>query len=151
MDPTIASLRATLASEAEPLARRFRALFSLKHLARYSLENEALQAVEAISTTLSSPSVLLGHESSYCLGQTKNLAATPFLKAVLEDRTADPIVRHECAEALAALGDISCLELLKDLRDNDRELVVRETCEIAVDKILWENSPEGKAEKLKQR
>jgi len=151
MDPTISALRKTLSSESEPLARRFRALFSLKHLATHSPDAEALQAIDAISTSLSSPSVLLGHESSYCLGQTKNLAAVPYLRAVLEDRSADPIVRHECAEALAALGDTSCLELLKDLRDNDKELVVRETCEIAVDKIIWESSEEGKAEKLKQR
>lgn len=104
-----------------------------------------------MTETLRSSSILLGHESAYVLGQTKNLAAAPYLKKVLKDLSVDPIVRHEICEGLAALGDISSLELLKDLRDNDKELVVRETCQIAVDRLIWEHSEEGKAEKLKQR
>lgn len=60
--------------------------------------------------------------------------------------------RHEAAEALGALGYESSLEILKALRDDANELeVVRETCDIAVDRILWENSEERKAEKLKPR
>lgn len=86
-----------------------------------------------------------------CNRQTKNLAAIPFLKERLLDLEEDPIVRHEAAEALGAIGDLSSLELLKNLRTSDKELVVRETCEIAVDRLVWENSEEGKAEKLKTR
>lgn len=83
--------------------------------------------------------------------QTKNVAAIPHLKARLLDLNEDAIVRHECAEALGAIGDLSSLELLKELRTEDQELVVRETCEIAVDRIEWENSEVGKKEILKQR
>lgn len=83
--------------------------------------------------------------------QTKNVAAIPFLTERLLDLKEDPIVRHEAAEALGAIGDLSSLELLKGLRTGDTELVVRETCEIAVDKFTWENSEEGKLEKLKAR
>jgi len=60
--------------------------------------------------------------------------------------------RHEAAEALGALGDVSSLQLLRQLRDSKEEVeVVRETCEIAVARIEWENSQERKAEKLRQR
>lgn len=149
-DPTILALRKTLTSESEPLARRFRALFSLKHLACQS----SIPAIEAIAAAFTSPSALLKHELAYCLGQTKNLAAVPFLRAVLEDRDEDAMCRHEAAEALGAIGDTGSLGLLRELRDNREEKeVVRETCEIAVARIEWETSDAGRAEteKLKKR
>jgi deoxyhypusine monooxygenase len=60
--------------------------------------------------------------------------------------------RHEAAEALGALGYAESLEILKTLRDDQSELeVVRETCDIAVDRILWETSKDGQQEKLKPR
>ena len=60
--------------------------------------------------------------------------------------------RHEAAEALGALGDLGSLPLLKERRDDDQEeVVVKETCELAVGRIEWENSEEGKKEQLKQR
>jgi deoxyhypusine monooxygenase len=150
-DSTITSLRKTLCTESEPLARRFRALFSLKHLA-CSPSPSLLPAIRAIAAAFTSPSALLKHELAYCLGQTKNLAAVPFLKQVLEDRDEDSMCRHEAAEALGAIGDESVLELLREMRDNEKEVVVvRETCEIAVDRIEWENSKDKIEEKLKQR
>jgi deoxyhypusine monooxygenase len=147
-DPTILTLRKTLTSESEPLARRFRALFSLKHLACQS----SLPAIQAIAAAFTSPSALLKHELAYCLGQTKDLAAVPFLRAVLENKEEDAMVRHESAEALGAIGDMGSLELLRGLRDLEGEVrEVRETCEIAVERIEWENSEKGRAEKLRQR
>ncbi|KAI6715040.1 hypothetical protein JHW43_002406 [Diplocarpon mali] len=146
-DPTILALRKTLCSETEPLARRFRALFSLKHLACQS----SLPAIHAIAAAFASPSALLKHELAYCLGQTRDLAAVPFLTGVLEDRDEDPMCRHEAAEALGAIGDLGSLDLLRGLRDQKDELViVKETCEIAVARIEWENSEEGKKEKLQK-
>ncbi|KAH7411158.1 armadillo-type protein [Cadophora sp. MPI-SDFR-AT-0126] len=147
-DPTILALRKTLCSETEPLARRFRALFSLKHLASQS----SLPAIQAIAAAFASPSALLKHELAYCLGQTKDLAAVPYLRTVLEDKDEDPMCRHEAAEALGAIGDMGSLDLLRELRDRPEELVVvKETCEIAVARIEWENSEERKREKLQKR
>lgn len=148
VDPAILTLRKTLISESEPLARRFRALFSLKHLACQG----NFTAIQAIAAGFVSPSALLKHELAYCLGQTKDLAAVPFLRGVLEDKNEDSMCRHEAAEALGAIGDMGCVELLKELRDSKEEVeVVRETCEIAVARIEWENSEQRKAEKLRQR
>jgi len=150
-DPILLSLRKTLTTESEPLAKRFRALFSLKHLACQSDSPSCIPAISAIAAGFSSPSALLKHELAYCLGQTKNLAAVPYLRAVLEDRGEDAMCRHESAEALAAIGDVESLALLIERRDDNEEVkVVRETCEISVARIEWENSEERKLEKLRQ-
>lgn len=149
---TIASLRESLCSEATPLPVRFRALFSLKHLARHETGDQALAAIDAIAAGFASPSALLKHELAYCLGQSANLAAVPYLQKVLADLQEDPMCRHEAAEALGALGDAGNLEILREFRDREgEEVVIKETCEIAIDRIEWENSEQRKAEKLRER
>lgn len=149
----ITSLRTVLGSESAPLAQRFRALFSLKHYAALQPPTEdTIPAIKAIAAAFSSPSALLKHELAYCLGQSRNLESVPYLRNVLEDKHEDDMCRHEAAEALGALGDASSLALLKELRDDTTEPeVVRETCDIAVDRIEWEHSKSRQAEKLKQR
>jgi deoxyhypusine monooxygenase len=148
----IPSLRETLCTESIPLSQRYRALFALKHHACLNPPTELTSpAIEAIAAAFSSPSALLKHEVAYCLGQTRNLECAPALRNVLEDRKEDPMCRHEAAEALGALGDIGSLDLLKSRRDDKAEKdVVRETCEIAVERIEWEASDSGKQEKLKK-
>ncbi|KFA61937.1 hypothetical protein S40285_02829 [Stachybotrys chlorohalonatus IBT 40285] len=151
MSETIASLRQTLVSEATPLPVRFRALFSLKHLALHSDPTSAVAAIEAIAAAFASPSALLKHELAYCLGQTRNHAAVNSLRDVLSNLQEDPMCRHEAAEALGALGYADNLELLKHFRDREgEEVAVKETCEIAIDRIEWENSEARKQEKLRQ-
>ncbi|KAH8681337.1 armadillo-type protein [Xylariales sp. PMI_506] len=148
---TIQTLRESLVSEATPLPLRFRALFSLKHLARHETGDDSLQAIEAIAAAFPSPSALLKHELAYCLGQSGNLAACAPLRKVLADVTEDPMCRHEAAEALGALGDAGDLDILKEFRDREGEdVVITETCEIAIDRIEWENSEARKKEKLHQ-
>lgn len=151
-DSTILALRKTLCSEDSQLALRFRSLFSLKHLATHSKDDASAQeAVDAIAAAFASPSALLKHELAYCLGQTGKPAAEPYLKVVLEDLEEDPMCRHEAAEALGALGNATSLEVLRRFRDRPgEEVVVTETCEIAIDRIEWENSEQRKQEKLKQ-
>lgn len=149
----IKALREVLTSEVAPLAKRFRALFSLKHYAALHPPTEqSFPAIEAIAAAFSSPSALLKHELAYCLGQSRNLKSVPHLRKVLEDDEEDSMCRHEAAEALGALGATSSLDLLKLLRDDAQQPeVVRETCDIAVDRIEWEHGTAGKAEKLKPR
>ena len=152
-DTEIRALRKALVSEFVPLARRFRALFSLKHYA--SLQpptQQSLPAIYAIAAAFQSPSALLKHELAYCLGQTRNMASVPFLRQVLEDKHQDPMCRHEAAEALGALGDSDSLDELRRMRDDDTEAkVVRETCEIAVSRIEWEHSGQRVKESLRDR
>lgn len=152
VDPTISALRESLCSEETPLPVRFRALFSLKHLATQSQDASAEAAMDAIAKAFASPSALLKHELAYCLGQTRNLYAVSPLRKCLADLDEDPMVRHEAAEALGAIGHDSNIDILCEYRDRKGENVaVVETCEIALDRIKWENSEERKQEKLRQR
>ena len=149
----IAKLRAAVNDPDLPLSKRYRALFGLKHHACLSPPTElTLPAIKAIASAFGTQSALLKHEVAYCLGQTRNLATSPYLRAILEDRSEDSMVRHESAEALGALGDQDSLKLLQERRDDAKEEdVVRETCEIAVGRLEWEDSELRKSEKSQQR
>ncbi|KAI5463749.1 armadillo-type protein [Mariannaea sp. PMI_226] len=149
-DSAILSLRQNLCSEETPLPVRFRALFSLKHVAKHSeIEENVLGAIDAMAAAFTTPSALLKHELAYCLGQAPHRAAIKPLREVLADLEQDNMVRHEAAEALGALGWADNLDILKQYRDRQGEDVsVVETCEIAIDRIEWENSEERKKERL---
>ncbi|TFK24999.1 deoxyhypusine hydroxylase [Coprinopsis marcescibilis] len=122
-----------------PLHVRFRALFTLKGL-------KTDESVQIISKGFSDPSALLKHELAYCLGQVKNEAALPKLEEVLRDSSEDPMVRHEAAEAMGAISSLNSIPILEEFL-SDPARAVRETCEIAIAKIRWDNSEEA----LKQR
>jgi deoxyhypusine monooxygenase len=52
------------------------------------------------------------HELAYVLGQLQNPAACGVLARVLDDGGEDTMVRHECAEALGAIGSAQSLPVL---------------------------------------
>ncbi|CAZ83985.1 unnamed protein product [Tuber melanosporum] len=134
-DP-VPALRKVLGDDnQENLALRFRALFSLKHLAR----NGSKPAIEAIANAFSSKSALLKHELAYCLGQSADSYAAQFLQSILDTKSEDPMVRHEAAEALGALAHAESLPLLEKYL-NDPEEVVRQTCELSIARINWVSS-----------
>ena len=148
----VAALRKILTDETALLAHRFRALFSLKHLASQPPSIESSAAIKAIAAGFVSPSALLKHELAYCLGQTRNLEAVPYLTLVLKDKLEDPMCRHEAAEALGALGDSGSIHLLEQLKSDPSEpVVVRETCDIALDRLQWSQSENDMHETLKKR
>lgn len=74
-----------------PMKERFRALFTLRNLGGET-------AIKCISECFQDESVLLKHELAYCLGQMQDKNAIPILRSVLEDKTQDPIVRHEAGK-----------------------------------------------------
>lgn len=149
----VSTLRNILTSEQEPLARRFRALFSLKYLASLDPPSEeTVPAIEAIAAGFGSPSALLKHELAYCLGQSRHDVAIEPLRNVLKDRQEDPMCRHEAAEALGALSDKGSLDLLKQFRDaQDEPDVITETCQLAVERIEWDHGLLKGQEKIKKR
>ena len=90
------------------------------------------------------------HELAYVLGQLANPLAIPTLEDVLTNQEGQhcSMVRHEAAEALGALSSERSLPLLrKYLDDPSRE--VRETCEVAIGKIEFDHSEEGKRRQKK--
>lgn len=134
------------------LATRFRALFNLKSVGSEFKEDpaSAKTAVEYIAECFRDDSELLKHEVAYVLGQTKNLNSAPSLRNVLEDVDQQCMVRHEAAEALGALNDIESLPLLEKYFAEDPLEEIRQTCELAIERIKWETSDEAKKEKLQQ-
>lgn len=66
-----------------------------------------------------------------------------FLIKVLEDESHEPMFRHEAGEALAAIGDpvnkFGVAEILKKY-SNDPVVEVAETCQLALEMILWRKS-----------
>ena len=94
-----------LNNPSRPLKERFRALFTLKNIG-------GELSIEWISKAFGDESTLLKHEVAYCLGQLQDPRAIPVLTRVLEDAAREPIVRHEAAEALAAVGGEGVAETL---------------------------------------
>ena len=112
-----------------PLKERFRALFTLKNIG-----GEA--SIDWIAKAFSDESALLKHEVAYCLGQLQDPHAIPVLTSVLSDSAREPIVRHEAAEALAAIGGEQVEATLRKYSE-DKVVEVRETCQLALDMIQF--------------
>lgn len=129
-----------------PLASRFRSLFHLKSLGT----DGDKKAIEVIAEGFKDDSELLKHEIAYVLGQTKQIYAISFLLGALEDKKQQCMVRHEAAEALGAIGDKSVLEKLQYYYEHDPEEVIRQTCELAIGRIEWENAASNDSDKLQK-
>lgn len=127
-----AELRAALLDETLPLFERYRAMFSLRN-------RGSEEAALALADGLLCRGALLRHEVAYVLGQLRHPAAVPALRATLERPGESAMVRHEAAEALGAVGRGECLEALRRHR-GDGERVVKESCEVALDMLEYENS-----------
>ena len=82
---------------------------------------------------------LFRHEIGYVLGQIQHPAAVPALSAALDSAGENPMVRHEAAEALGSIGKEDCLAVLQR-HCKDSERVVKESCEVALDMLEYENS-----------
>ena len=127
-------LKTILIDEGASLFLRYRAMFALRNL-----RND--EGVLALCCGLSYGSELFKHEIAFVLGQLQRDVSVPFLTKVLEDRSENEMVRHECAEALGAIGSEDCLKVLNKYLGDDKQ-VVKESCEIALDMCEYENSPE---------
>lgn len=127
-----------LSDDEESLAKRFRALFTLRNI----INQDSIDAIGKV--LLNDDSNLLKHECAYCMGQMKDPIAIPYLIDALKDTKHHSMVRHESAEALGAIGkqtsDIH--ELLKKYsKDEDR--IVSETCTLALARLEWYNKNEN--------
>ena len=132
---TVEAVGAVLRDSEESLAKRFRALFTLRNIA-------TAEAQDQISRCFSEPSALLRHECAYCLGQVGDNHSVPALIAVLQDESQEPLVRHEAAEALGAIGDPSARDVLKQYsKDGARE--VADTCQLALSRVEWLSDKDG--------
>jgi deoxyhypusine monooxygenase len=125
----LASLTEQLCNEEQPMFQRMRAVFALRN-------QRTDEACLALCQGFSSSSALLRHEIAYVLGQMQNPAALPTLIARLEDEKEHVMVRHEAAEAMGAIGDLSVIDSLKKFV-NDPLPEVAESCVVALDLLAW--------------
>ncbi|XP_032937917.1 deoxyhypusine hydroxylase isoform X1 [Catharus ustulatus] len=128
----VAKLREILLDESQELFDRYRAMFALRNVGGQA-------AVLALAEGLRCGSALFRHEIGYVLGQLQDEACVPQLTATLCSRAENPMVRHECAEALGSIARPSCLRALRAFA-GDEERVVRESCQVALDMYEYENS-----------
>ena len=128
----VEGLRATLCDENEKMFQRMRALFALRNIG-------GRPAVDSLANAFESESALLKHEVAYVLGQMQDDHAVPHLISRLEDLKEDVMVRHEAAEALGAIGNMVAMSTLEKFAD-DEEIVVAESCEVAIDLLNWVSS-----------
>lgn len=140
----LTSIISTLQSPDNSLASRFRALFTLKGLAILDSTSDSQLSliISSIGSTFKDDSALLKHELAYVLGQIKSSKSEPILISVLKDLNQDEMVRHEAAEALGAIGLQSSIPTLKDYLQ-DESVSVRETCTLAIEKILYDNQDQN--------
>ncbi|XP_075997747.1 deoxyhypusine hydroxylase [Genypterus blacodes] len=129
---SVSELRTILLDESLQLFERYRAMFALRNMG-------SEEAVLALGDGLQCSSALFRHEIGYVLGQLQHPAAVPALRAALERSGENPMVRHEAAEALGSIGKEECLAVLQRYRE-DEERVVKESCEVALDMLEYENS-----------
>lgn len=127
-EETVKFLCERLLDQTQHIAERFRALFSLRNL-RGQLPRQAL----ILATR--DPSNLLAHEAAFALGQMQDADAIPALESILNDLSLHPIIRHEAAEALGAIGLEKNVSLLENSLVSDPAPEVRETCELALHRI----------------
>ena len=132
VDGTIDEWQKTLNDTSLSLFMRYRAMFALRN-------HGGQDAVLALASSFVDSSALFKHELAYILGQMKHEAAVPILVEKLSDLSENPMVRHECAEALGSIASEECMEVLQTFL-NDGERVVRESCVIAIDMYEYEKS-----------
>ncbi|KAK6314132.1 hypothetical protein J4Q44_G00155910 [Coregonus suidteri] len=128
---TVPELRTQLLDERLQLFECYRAMFALRNLGNK-------EAVLALGDGLQCSSALFRHEIGYVLGQIQHPAIIPQLQAALELEGENAMVRHECAEAMGAIGKEECMKILERYR-KDAERGVKESCEVALDMLEDEN------------
>ncbi|PVU87552.1 hypothetical protein BB559_005987 [Furculomyces boomerangus] len=132
----ISELKNILCDQKRDLWSRYRAMFALR-----DINND--EAVEALSEALESDktSALFRHEIGFVFGEMQHPKSAHVLKRVLGNATEAPMVRHEAAEALGSIASDEVFSVLKEYL-NDRNDVIRESCEVALDMYEYENSNE---------
>eukprot|EP01138_Halocafeteria_seosinensis_P005513 gb/GECG01005635.1/.p1 GENE.gb/GECG01005635.1/~~gb/GECG01005635.1/.p1 ORF type:complete len:291 (+),score=48.10 gb/GECG01005635.1/:1-873(+) len=121
----VAKLQQQLLDKSSPLYNRYKAMFALRN----RVDKEG---TEALLKGLQDDSALFRHEVAYVLGQLQNSSSLNTLEATLRNKAEHPMVRHEAAEALGAIGTEEALSLLREF-ENDDSRIVAESCFVALD------------------
>ncbi|THH14139.1 hypothetical protein EW146_g6162 [Bondarzewia mesenterica] len=130
----IAELRNQLLDTKLPLFERYRAMFALRNVG-------TAEAVDALAAGFTDDSALFKHEIAFVFGQLLSIHSVPSLIKVLQNANESDMVRHEAAEALGGIATPEVLPYLKEYMSKaDAPVVVRESCQVALDMYEYENS-----------
>jgi len=130
----VEELRSRLLDAQLPLFERYRAMFALRNIGSPA-------AVDALAAGFSDDSALFKHEIAFVFGQLLSPHAVPALLRVLQNPQESDMVRHEAAEALGGIATPEVFPYLKDyMTRKDAPVVVRESCQVALDMYEYENS-----------
>ncbi|CAH8500266.1 unnamed protein product [Dicrocoelium dendriticum] len=125
-----------------PLVERSRALWGLRHAGEPLATELLCSYLSDVVEPSPAANALLQHEVAYCLGQRGDLEAVPVLANVMRNSHHHPVVRHEAAEALAALCEfpgapIDAIEnLFREYVDCDT-IELAHTCGIGLGRLAW--------------
>jgi len=130
----VEELRSRLLDARLPLFERYRAMFALRNIGSPT-------AVDALAAGFSDDSALFKHEIAFVFGQLLSPHAVPALLRVLQNPQESDMVRHEAAESLGGIATPEVFPYLKDyMTRKDAPVVVRESCQVALDMYEYENS-----------
>nr|BAN64654.1 PBS lyase HEAT-like repeat domain containing protein [Babesia bovis] len=126
--PDAKLLSTILLSDGVKLSQQLKALYFCRDLSSSECATILKKALEVHYDTF------LRHEIAYVIGQAECEEAADVLVRLLEDTNEDPMVRHEAAEAIAAIGDKTYIDKLEKYKD-DESIVVRDTCRLALESL----------------
>lgn len=140
----IPSLESRLLDPNVRMFERMRALFTLRAIATHGLTGpdagkaaRGVAALDAIGRCLlEDRSALLRHEAAFIFGQISHAHAVRYLVPALRTDP-HPMVRHEAAEALGAVGTPDVEAPLRAGLAEDGDQDVRDSCEVALDHIAY--------------
>ena len=150
----IAAFASVLVDQSRPIRDRFRALFTLRSMTgrpgaadalisaltmktnNSNDDNDDPAFLAAAKTTRLRADALFRHEVAFALGQMQSKKATSALIYVLKNECEHGMTRHECAEALGAIGDESAVDVLREMHEDETQCrEVRETASLALRRI----------------
>ena len=152
----IAAFASVLVDQSRPIRDRFRALFTLRSMTGRPGAADALisalttnnnnsnddddpaflAAAKTTKTRRLRADALFRHEVAFALGQMQSKKATSALISVLKNECEHGMTRHECAEALGAIGDDSAVDVLREMHEDETQCrEVRETASLALRRI----------------
>lgn len=138
-----------LCNPSVPLFERYRAMFSLRNRGG---EDAAIGLGQALLHE-NSTSALFRHEIAFVLGQLAHPASLEYLEACLRKGAGNEhaMVRHEAAESLGSIED-RWEEVEKILKEfsQDEDVVVAESCVVALDAADYWGYGSGKQEDLEE-
>ncbi len=128
-DENLENMKILLLDDSARMFERMRVVFKFRNI-------RSVESCNALCEAFSTKSALLRHELAYVLGQMQMDEALPTLIERLSDEVEHVMVRHEAAEALGAIGNVTAKPVLERYR-NDPFVEVSESCEVALDLLDW--------------